>query len=53
MNPHRGLVPKGVSGAELMRVVLKYLEAHPEKWHYAAPDEVFFALAEAYHPQKK
>jgi hypothetical protein len=50
---YRGLVRKGVSGNELMRVVLKYLEAHPEKWRYNAPDEVFFAFAEAYHPQKK
>ena len=50
---YRGLVPKGATGAELMRVVLKYLDAHPEKWRYDAPDEVFFALAEAYHPQNK
>lgn len=50
---YRGLLPKGVTGAELMRVVLKYLDAHPEKWRYNAPDEVFFAFAEAYHPQKK
>ena len=39
---------KGISNHQLERVVIKYLNDHPENLHFAASSQVFAALAKAF-----
>ena len=42
------LPPSGISNDQGMRIVTKYLEAHPEDLHESARSSVFLALREAF-----
>lgn len=42
--------PDGTTSAQLIAIVRKYLEAHPERWQLGAVDLVHEALREAFPP---
>ena len=44
--------PEGVSNAQILAVVGKYLDEHPEKWNEESEMLVFDALAEAWPNEK-
>ena len=37
-------IPSGVDDAQIAHVIGKWLQAHPEKWHLAMNQCIFFAL---------
>ena len=41
-------IPPKVNGGQLSKVVVKYLNEHPEDLHYTAAGEVFYAYREAF-----
>lgn len=47
-------VPDGVGNEQFIRVLMKYLDQHPERLHVAAPQLIYDAMSEAFPcPAKK
>lgn len=40
--------PEGVTGEQVIAVVIKYLQEHPEHWHYSASSNVMEAINKAF-----
>lgn len=45
---HIPCVPAGATSEEIVKVVLKYIDDHPESLHYSAASEIYMALINAW-----
>ena len=50
---HIPCVPAGATSEEIVKVVLKYIDDHPESLHYSAASEIYMAVINAWGKQSQ